>query len=138
MPRCSNPFLYRASRAFSSLAASCVLTLLALLVLALGVLQETHADGVSGGGVNAASPLTTLPDLESAAKPVVSQATQSRTASTPPWTFRWGMSSRSKESPVREMFGLSKIAFPLLVSDVAPVSSVGNAAVMSGSTVGVQ
>ncbi len=66
MPRCRSSFLSRASSAFSSLAVSCVLAGLTLLALTLGVLQDTHADGVSGGVVNASVPRTVLPVLDPA------------------------------------------------------------------------
>lgn len=138
MPRCRSPFLSRASRAFSSLAVSCVLTLLTLLVLTLGVLQDTHADGVNAGVVNAAIPPVTVPDIDRTARPSVWQATQAREASMMPWISRRGVSPRSKESPTRELFGLSKVAFPLLVSDVVPADSSVKSEVMSGSTVGVR
>jgi hypothetical protein len=39
---------------------------LTLLALTLGVLQDTHADGVSGGVVNASVPRTVLPVLDPA------------------------------------------------------------------------
>ena len=138
MPRCHSSFLSRASSAFSSLAVSCALAILTLLALTLGVLQDTHADGVSGGVVNASVPHVVLPVLETAPKSVVRQVIQARDASAMPWVSRRGASSRSKESPARELFGLSKVAFPLLVSDVVPVDASSMTVVMSGSTVGVR
>jgi hypothetical protein len=138
MARCHSSFLSRASRAFSSLAVSCVLTLLTLLILALGVLQDTHAEGVNDVVVNAAIPTVVVPDIDRAVRPVVWQSTQSREASMMPWISRRGVSPRSKESPARELFGLSKVAFPLLVSDVVPADASGTAVVVSGPTVGVR
>jgi hypothetical protein len=138
MPRCRSSFLSRASSAFSSLAVSCVLAGLTLLALTLGVLQDTHADGVSGGVVNASVPRTVLPVLDPASRTAVHQVVQSRDASPMPWISRRGASSRSNESPARELFGLSKVAFPLLVSDVVPVDAASMTVVMSGSTVGVK
>lgn len=138
MPRCHGSFISRASRAFASLAVSCALAILALLVLTFGVLQDTHADGVSPGDVTATSPQMTLPVFGPAA-PAVMRKVQPRDASTMPWISRRGASSRSsKESPARELFGLSKVAFPLLVSDVVPVDASSMTVVMSGSTVGVR
>lgn len=138
MPRCRSAFLSRASSAFSSLAVSCVLAVLTLLALTLGVLQDTHADGVSGGVVRATVPHVVLPVLEPAPKFGVRQVIQSRAASTMPWISRREAAFRSKESPARELFGLSKVAFPLLVSDVVPVDASSMTVVMSGSTVGVR
>ena len=138
MPRCRSSFLARASRAFSSLAVSCVLTLLTLLILTLGLLQDSHADGVNDVVVNAAIPTVMVPDIDRAVRPVVWQSTQSREAITLPWISRRGVSPRSKESPARELFGLSKVAFPLLVSDVVPADASGMAVVVSGPTVGVR
>jgi hypothetical protein len=138
MPRCRSSFLSRASRAFSSLAVSCVLTLLTLLILALGFLQDTHAEGVNAVVVNAAIPTVMAPEIDRAVRPVVWQSTQSREAITLPWISRRGVSPRSKESPARELFGLSKVAFPLLVSDVVPADASARSEVMSGRTVGVR
>lgn len=138
MSRCQSSFLSRASRAFSSLAVSCVLTLLTLLILTLGLLQDTHADGVNNGVVNAAIPTVMVPDIDRSVRPVVWQSTQPREASMMPWISRRGVSTRSKESPARELFGLSKVAFPLLVSDVVPADALAKPEVMSGSTVGVR
>jgi hypothetical protein len=115
-----------------------VLTLLTLLFLTLGLLQDTHADGVNVGVVNAAIPAVTVPDIDRAVRPVVWQSTQSREAITLPWISRRGVSPRSKESPARELFGLSKVAFPLLVSDVVPADASARSEVMSGRTVGVR
>jgi hypothetical protein len=114
------------------------LAILTLLALTLGGLQDTHADGVSGGVVNASVPHVSLAVLEPAPKSVVRQVIQPRDASTMPWISRRGVSSRSKESPARELFGLSKVAFPLLVSDVVPVEASSMTVVTAGSTVGVK
>jgi hypothetical protein len=138
MPRCRSSFLSRASSAFSSLAVSCALAILTLLALTLGVLQDTHADGVSGGVVNTSVPHVSLAVLEPAPKSVVRQVIQPRDAGAMPWISRRGPSSRSKESPARELFGLSKVAFPLLVSDVVPVDASSMTVVTAGSTVGVK
>lgn len=137
MPRCHNSFLSRASRAFASLAVSCALAILTLLALTVGALQDSHADGVSPGDVNATVSQMSLPVFEPAAPSVVRKV-QPRDASAMPWISRRGASSRSKESPARELFGLSKVAFPLLVSDVVPVDASSVNVVMSGSTVGVR
>jgi hypothetical protein len=79
-----------------------------------------------------------VPDIDRAVRPVVWQSTQSREASMMPWISRRGVSPRSKESPARELFGLSKVAFPLLVSDVVQADASGTAVVVSGPTVGVR
>lgn len=137
MPSRRSSFLSRASSAFASLAVSCALAILTLLALTLGVLQDTHADGVSPGGVSATVPHMALPVFEPAGPSVVRKV-QLRAASAMPWISRRGASSRSKESPARELFGLSKVAFPLLVSDVVPADASSMTVVMSGSTVGVR
>ncbi len=137
MPRCHDSFLSRASRAFSSLAVSCALAILTLLALTVGVPQDSHADGVGQGEVNATVPQMAIPVFEPAAPSVVRKV-QPRDASTIPWISRRGASSRSKESPSRELFGLSKVAFPLLISDVVPVDASSMTVVMSGNTVGVR
>lgn len=137
MPHCRNSFLSRASSACASLAFSCAVAILALLALTLGLLQDTHADGVSPGVVTATVPHMTLPVHQPAA-PSVARKVQPRDASMMPWISRRGSSHRSKESPARELFGLSKVAFPLLVSDVVPVDASSMTVVMSGSTVGVR
>jgi hypothetical protein len=137
MPRCHGSFICRASQAFASLAVSCGLAIVALLALTLGVLQDTHADGVTPDDVTATAPQLTLPVFEPAA-PAVMRKVQPRDASTMPWISRREASLRSKESPAREMFGLSKVAFPLLVSDVVPVDASSVTVVTSGSTVGVR
>lgn len=137
MPSSRSSFLSRASSAFASLAVSCALAILTLLALTLGGLQDTHADGVSPGDVTTTSPQMALPVFEPAGPSVVRKV-QLRDASAMPWISRRGASSRSKESPARELFGLSKVAFPLLVSDVVPVDASIMTVVMSGSTVGVR
>lgn len=138
MQRCHGSFVSRASRACASLAVSCALAFLTLLALTFGVLQDSHADGVGSGGLSATMSHMSLPVLEPAAPAVIRQMVQSRDASAVPWISRRGSSSRSKESPARELFGLSKVAFPLLVSDVVPVDASSLNVVMSGSTVGVR
>ena len=137
MPHCRNSFLSRASSAFASLAFSCALAILTLLALTLGLLQDTHADGVIPGDVTATVPQMSFPVHQPAA-PSVARKVQPRDANTMPWISRRGSSQRSKESPARELFGLSKVAFPLLVSDVVPVDASSMTVVMSGSTVGVR
>lgn len=137
MPSCRSSFLSRASSAFASLAVSCASAILTLLALTLGVLQDTRADGVTPAGVTAAAPRMTLPVFEPAA-PSVTQKVQPHDASAMHWISRRRASIRGTESPAREMFGLSKVAFPLLVSDVVPVDASSMTVVMSGSTVGVR
>lgn len=137
MPHCRNSFLARASTAFASLAVSCGLAVLTLLALTLGGLQDSHADGVSPGTVPATVPQMSLPVFEPAAPSVVRKV-QPREAGAISWISRRAMASRGKESPARELFGMSKVAFPLLVSDVVPVDASSMTVVMSGSTVGVR
>lgn len=138
MPRFQGSFLSRASSAFSSLAVSCALALLTLLALSLGLLQNSRADGVSSGDVNATIDSTALPVLEMPATPMERQLDQPRAPGSVGWISRRVSSSRSSSSPARELFGLSKVAFPLLVSDVVPVDPPAKTIVMSGSPVGVR
>lgn len=129
--------LSRSTGAFSSLAASCGLSVIALLGLTAGLLQDSHADGVSPHSLKVSSGTVEIPVLEptGTARP---REVRSSDLASPAWISRRAALIRGPESPARESFGLSKIAFPLLVGDVAPVSPVGNAVVMSGSTVGVR
>lgn len=138
MPDRRSSFLSRASSAFSSLAVSCSLAILTLLALTVGGLQDSHADGVSGGMVNASVPHVAIPLADPGPIAVVRQSFSARDAVAMHWISRRGAASRSKESPVRELFGLSKIAFPLLVSDVVPVDASGMNVVTSGSAVGAR
>lgn len=137
MPRSHGSFVSRASRAFASLAVSCALAVLTLLALTFGVPQDSHADGVGPGVATATVAQMVLPVFEPAA-PSVMRKVQPRDASAMPWISRRGAPSRSKESPARDLFGMSKVAFPLLVSDVVPVDPSGLNVVMSGNTVGVR
>lgn len=127
----------RSAGAFSSLAASCAFSVVALLGVTPGLLQDSHADGVTPHGLKASPGTMDLPVLQPMMSAKPREIRPSDVAS-PTWISRRSASVRGQESPAREWFGLSKIAFPLLVGDVAPVSPVGNALVMSGSTVGVR
>jgi hypothetical protein len=137
MPRSRKIFLSRASRAFSSLAISCVLTLLALAALSLGLLQDLRAEGTNVGVMNA---VMTTNGFVGGEPQAVSSVTSvaSRGNSQLPWISRRPVAGREAVSPAREVFGLSKVAFPLLVSDVTPSVQTGKAVVMSGRTVGVR
>lgn len=138
MPDRRSSFLSRASGAFSSLAVSCSLAILTLLALTVGALQDSHADGVSGGVVNASVPNVAIPLADAAPIAAPRQSFSARDAVSLHWISRRGATSRSKESPVRELFGLSKIVFPLLVSDMVPVDASGMTVVTSGSAVGAR
>lgn len=137
MPRSRTFFLSRASRAFSSLAISCVLTLLTLVVLSLGLLQDSRAEGTNVGVMNAAVSSSNFAGGEMRTDAAVATV-GSRGANQLSWISRRPVTSRDSSSPAREVFGLSKVAFPLLVSDVAPAVQTGKAVVMSGRTVGVR
>lgn len=128
----------RASRAFSSLAISCVITLLSLLALSFGALQNSRAEGVNGMVVNTSMSSANQAVVYSAAMLPASSASAVRLAGEPLWITRRPVSVRKQVSPTREFFGLSKVAFPLLVSDLIPAAPSGEAVLMSGRTVGVR
>lgn len=129
---------FRASRAFSSLAISCVITLLSLLALSFGVLQNSLAEGVNGVVVNTTMSSANPALVFSPAMLTASSASVVRLAGEPLWISRRPGDVRSQVSPTREFFGLSKVSFPLLVSDLTPAAPAGKSVLMSGRTVGVR
>ena len=128
----------RASRAFSSLAISCVITLLSLLALSFGALQKSRAEGVNGMVVNTTMSSVNQALVISPAMLPASSASAVRLAGAPLWISRRPVDVRSQVSPTREFFGLSKVAFPLLVSDLTPAAPAGKSVLMSGRTVGIR
>ena len=129
----------RASRAFSSLAISCVIAILSLLALSVGSLQDTRAEGMNSVIVNASMRSAGAAPVFSAALQQPSPASAVRLAGEQSWITRHSVAKHGQVSPVKEFFGLSKLAFPLLVSDLAPIAPSGKfVATMSGPTVGVR
>ena len=128
----------RASRAFSSLAISCVITLLSLLALSCGALQHSQAEGVNGVVLNATMTSTNQAAVFSSAMLPTAPASPVVLAGEPRWISRRPVAVRSQVSPTREFFGLSHVAFPLLVSDLIPAAPAGMSVPMSGRTVGVR
>jgi len=132
----------RASSAFSSLAVTVVLAALTILALAIGSMRDSKAE--------TASSLLLVsrvedPSLEWGLAPAV-QALPRRSveAEKPQVISRRPLStsikvSRSREvGPAQEWLGVSKLAFPLLVSDLVIGQPTAAPDVMTGKAVGVK
>lgn len=132
----------RASSAFSSLAVTVALAVLTILALAIGSMQDSKAE--------TASSLLLVsrvedPSLEWGAAPAAqSLPRRSVEAEKPQVISRRPLSasikvSRSREAgPAQEWLGVSKLAFPLLVSDLVGSQSNAVPAIMTGKAVGVK
>jgi len=144
MGSASPAFVSRASSAFSSLAVTVAMAVLTILVLALGTVQDSKADSNTGltilGLTKVEDPslewgkmaVGSLPDRSEAA---VTLASMSRTPLAP--TDRTFIFSRTPQGPAQEWMGMSKLAIPLLVSDLVGGQAVKAPRVMTGRTVGV-
>ncbi|MEI7781064.1 MAG: hypothetical protein WCJ18_03960 [Planctomycetota bacterium] len=138
MSRTRRPFASRASRAFSSLAISCAIAILSLLALTVGALQDSRAEGMNAVVVNTSLSSTRSVPVFPAALQAASPAPSVLLAGEKMWISRRPVAIRDQGSPVKEFFGFSKMAFPLLVSDLAPVAPGSKSVVMAGRTVGVR
>lgn len=133
--------LARASNAFSSLAVTVALAVLTILALAIGSMRDSKAETTSSlllvsrvedpvhewGG--AASELLPRGLVESEVPQVISRRPLSTSLTV----------SRSREAgPAQEWMGVSKLAFPLLVSDLVFGSPNVMRTVMTGKSVGVK
>lgn len=136
-------FLTRASNAFSSLAVTVALAVLTILALAIGSMRDSKAE------TNAGLLLTSRiedPSLEWGVGATV-QGLPSRTADVekPQTISRRPLSSSSSKAarsrvagPSQEWMGVSKLAFPLLVSDLVVGQPTSSLTVMTGKSVGVK
>lgn len=127
------------SRAFSSLAISCVLTLACLLALFLGGVQDSRAEGVVSVAAKASAGSASLASWNALEGGLSSRASSAAMlASSPRVTSKRLAVFRDQQSPLKENFGVSKLAFPLLVSDLISAEQGTKSVVMSGRTVGVR
>lgn len=136
-------FLTRASNAFSSLAVTVALAVLTILALAIGSIRDSKAETTSG------LLLTSRiedPSLEWGVG-VTAQGLPSRTVDVekPQTISRRPLSSSSAKAarsratgPAQEWMGVSKLAFPLLVSDLVVGQPTSAPTVMTGKSVGVK
>ena len=136
-------FLTRASNAFSSLAVTVALAVLTILALAIGSMRDSKAE--TNSGLLLTSRIED-PSLEWGVGATV-QGLPSRTADVekPQTISRRPLSSSSIKAvrsrvagPSQEWMGVSKLAFPLLVSDLVVGQPTSSLTVMTGKSVGVR
>jgi hypothetical protein len=132
----------RASSAFSSLAVTVVLAVLTILALAIGSMRDSKAETTSS--LLLVSRVED-PSLEWGVVPAVqSLPRRSVEAEKPQVISRRPLSASTKmlrnraAGPAQEWLGVSKLAFPLLVSDLVGGQSNVAPAVMTGKAVGVK
>lgn len=134
--------LTRASSAFSSFALSVVLAVLTILALAIGSMQDSKAETASSlllvsrvedpaleWGVAAAAQALPRRSVESEKLQVISRR---------PLTASSKLARKAAAGPSQEWMGVSKLAFPLLVSDLVGGQSSVTPTVMTGKTVGAK
>lgn len=135
--------LARAANAFSSFAVTIVLAALTVLALAMGSMQDTKAE-TNAGLLLQRTPVedasfvwseagVSLPERRQAdaATPVISRQPLRATRN---WESRSGVAP----SPTQDWMGVSKVAFPLVVGDLAGDRPLAIPTVMRGTTVGVK
>lgn len=135
-------FLTRASNAFSSLAVTVALAVLTILALAIGSMRDSKAE--TNSGLLLVSRVED-PSLEwgvgSAAQGLPSRTVD---AEKPQMISRRPLSSSNKAvrsrvaGPSQEWMGVSKLAFPLLVSDLVVGQPAKTPMVMTGKSVGAK
>lgn len=135
-------FLMRASNAFSSLAVTVALAVLTILAIAIGSMRDSKAETTS----------TLLlvsrvedPSLEWGADvPAQILPVRAVEADKPKAISRRPLSASIKGTrarvagPSQEWMGVSKLAFPLLVSDLVVGQQTSAPMVMTGKSVGVK
>lgn len=137
-------FVSRASNAFSSLAVTVAMAVLTILALALGAVQDTKAESNTGPGLLGVTKVED-PAPEWPRSAMVSLPERSAVSEKPVVISRKPLSStgrsfaalRQPQGPTQEWMGLSKLAIPLLVSDLVGGRAVQTPAAMTGQAVGV-
>ena len=135
-------FVSRASKAaFSSLAVTVVIAVLTILALALGAVQDSRADSKLEskilGITSVEDPVSEWGTAMVGTLPERSEASQRLAVISRRALSSDSMFSRGPQGPSQEWMGMSKVAFPLLVSDLVGDRTVRAPKVMTGRTVGV-
>ncbi|MEI6240431.1 MAG: hypothetical protein WCR51_08570 [Planctomycetia bacterium] len=137
-------FLSRASNAFSSLAVTVALALLTILVLAIGSMRDSKAETTSALLLVSRVEDPAL-DLASASAVQVlpargAEADKPQLISRRPLSVSSSKSRNRGAGPSQEWMGVSKLAFPLLVSDlvIGQAKTTPMPMVMTGRSVGAK
>lgn len=127
----------------SSLVAGCGLTLVAFVWLFTGEVQSSRAESMSGVVISVPANDLNLSmqnalAADSRAESLVPAMPLLRPASDRLWMYGRQAGVRDRQSPMNESFGVSKLAFPLLVGDLSAIGQKTKFSVSTGRTVGVR